>query len=172
MQAYAELETDTPGQILGVTHKTDGKSESSSSSSAKAASGSSAGAASSSSASNSTAHFSSSSSAQPQSTPPPISDEFTQKAGSDDRYSATDETGTYEYRKDQEETKRFFFLGFVIVVVALFVLAQNDTSYLEYERDKTLAEQRAVAIERERSLDLDKQQVAHSAINESQTHSA
>lgn len=27
-QAYAELEEDTPGQILGVTHKTDGKSSS------------------------------------------------------------------------------------------------------------------------------------------------
>lgn len=25
MQAYAELETDTPGQIMGVTRKTDGK---------------------------------------------------------------------------------------------------------------------------------------------------
>lgn len=31
-QAYAELETDTPGQILGVTLKTDGKSNKSSSS--------------------------------------------------------------------------------------------------------------------------------------------
>lgn len=28
IQAYAELEDDTPGQILGVTHKTDGKSAS------------------------------------------------------------------------------------------------------------------------------------------------
>lgn len=26
LQAYAELETDTPGQIMGVTFKTDGKS--------------------------------------------------------------------------------------------------------------------------------------------------
>lgn len=25
MQAYAELETDTPGQIMGITHKTDGE---------------------------------------------------------------------------------------------------------------------------------------------------
>lgn len=32
-QAYAELEKDTPGQILGVTFKSDGKSTSSSSSS-------------------------------------------------------------------------------------------------------------------------------------------
>lgn len=29
IQAYAELETDTPGQILGVTSKNDGKSKSS-----------------------------------------------------------------------------------------------------------------------------------------------
>lgn len=26
LQAYAELETDTPGQIMGITRRTDGKS--------------------------------------------------------------------------------------------------------------------------------------------------
>lgn len=31
LQAYAELEKDTPGQIYGITHKSDGKSDNSSS---------------------------------------------------------------------------------------------------------------------------------------------
>lgn len=164
-QAYAELETDTPGQILGVIHKTDGKSESSHTSTSSAgATGSAAGAGAS---SGSTRFSSTSSSSQQSTTTPPISEEFTQKAESDDRYSANDETGTYEYRKDKEELKRFYALGFIIAIIAIFIMAQKNTSYLDYERDRTLAEQRAEAIERERSMDMNSQ----SAISQSRTHS-
>lgn len=52
------------------------------------------------------------------------------------------------------------------------MLVQQDTSYLDYERDKTLAEQRAEALERERSMEPDRRMHVQSAINESRTQSA
>lgn len=127
LQAYAELEKDTPGQIFGVTHKTDGKSSTSNSSSTSWTR----------SASTSSSSTSSSSSA------PPIDERFTQKANDERAYEATDERGTHEYARERNAERHFFMVGAGVVIgLALIWFMQNQTeAYVDFERDRTFREQ-------------------------------
>lgn len=133
LQAYAELEKDTPGQIFGVTHKTDGKSSTSDTSNA------------SSSSSRSSSSFSSSSSS------PPIDERFTQKANDERNYEDTDATGTHEYR-ERNADKRFFYIGAVAVILFGFYwfIQSQSVAIVDYERDWTLREQAERRAEKER----------------------
>jgi hypothetical protein len=112
-QAYAELEKDTPGQIFGITFKSDGKS----------------------------------------STSEPISEKFTQRPTNEDTfYEEHDKTGSQEYQKNRVEPRAYFWLGFLgIFVLAVMLMNSKTEDILEYERDKTLAEQQLRQQNKERS---------------------
>lgn len=125
------MEKDTPGQILGVTHKSDGKSEQTSSSSSSARSSSSSGTQS-----------------------PPIAERFTQKASDEDAYTSHDTSDTHEHRDAQKE-KRYFYAGAASVVIFglyYLLLSGSHTSYVDYERDRTLREQREEAAIRDKQM--------------------
>lgn len=114
IQAYAELEENTPGQILGVTFKTDGKS---------------------------TTSDNNTSTSEKSSTDENISKKFTQGSFEDDNYKETDSTSTYAYRKEILDSRYYYSLGVCIVFVAFIVYTYNNMgSYLDEERDKTLFE--------------------------------
>lgn len=106
LKAYAELEKDTPGQIFGVTFKSDGKSNTT--------------------------------------TSEPISEKFTQRPDNEDTYyEEHDVTDTHEYKKNQLGPRFYFVFGMLIVFLAfLFTTSSKTESFIEYERDRTLAEQR------------------------------
>lgn len=105
-KAYAELEKDTPGQIFGVTFKSDGKSNTT--------------------------------------TSEPISEKFTQRPDNEDTYyEEHDVKDTHEYKKNKLGPRFYFVVGMMIVFIAfLFAMDKKSESFLDYERDRTLAQQR------------------------------
>lgn len=116
IQAYAELEDNTPGQILGVTFKTDGKSTSDNTSS-------------------------SSSKSTKSSDEENISKKFTQGSFEDDNYKETDSTSTHAYRKELLDSRYYYSLGVCIVFIAFIIYSYNNMgSYLDDERNKVLFE--------------------------------
>lgn len=84
IQAYAELEEDTPGQILGVVHKKDGKSNFTSATSSTAGRDADA----------------------------PLSEKYTQKAADEPEYEEHDKKGSAEYKKNQDPITKYFLVGF------------------------------------------------------------
>lgn len=110
LQAYAEIEENTPGQIMGVSIKTDGKSATSGSSSTRSTSDES------------------------------ISAKFTQGAREDDNYSKTDETDTHEYRKERLGPNFYFFFGFFLISMGFFgyMIMPNYDDDFDYERQKVI----------------------------------
>ncbi|KXJ68621.1 hypothetical protein RP20_CCG002446 [Aedes albopictus] len=147
IQAYAELEEDTPGQIMGVTFKTDGKSSSGSGSSSSSSSSSASASASGSSASSSwSSNSSSRSKASASQEKESISDRFTQRPKEDDfkDYQSHDKTGSRDHKKDQLGGSRFYFgLGVALVFVwYVYYSYQQIPHQLELERDAALERQR------------------------------
>lgn len=118
-QAYAEAETDTPGQIFGVTYKTDGKS------------------------SNWTTSSSSSSHGR-RSTAENISEEFTQGPKSE-KYETHDRSGSGEPEIERRRSENLYkMLGALIVFSIASYLYQksNETRLIEL-RDQAISEQKA-----------------------------
>lgn len=110
------MEQDTPGQIMGITHKTDGKSNNSSTTE------------------NSTA-----------STGETISEKFTQGSREEKNYSKTDKSGTVEFEKENDSIP-YKFLGMAIVIIGVFLFMNNQSqAIVEYERDQLFAERAAEA---------------------------
>lgn len=118
MQAFAELETDTPGQIFGVTYKTDGKS------------------------SNWTSSSSSSSSTR-RSTAQNISKEFTQ-GPKHEEYERHDKTASGEAASDQAHNEKIFIIiGFLIFITILaYVFKSSEEKSMIERRDRAKVEQR------------------------------
>uniref|UniRef100_A0A1Q3FXA3 DnaJ homolog l(2)tid, mitochondrial n=1 Tax=Culex tarsalis TaxID=7177 RepID=A0A1Q3FXA3_CULTA len=137
VQAYAELEEDTPGQIMGVTHKTDGKY-----SAAGAAAGSSSGG---SGPSSSSSSWSSNSSSGGQRTKAePLSEQFTQGAREEDSFRDYKSHDQSSIPRDTLGGSRFYFGLGVLLVFGWFVyysIAQIPAQ-LELERDAALERQR------------------------------
>lgn len=107
--AYAELEEDTPGQILGVVHKKDGKSKDGS------ASGSDDG----------------------QQGPETLSDKYTQKATDEPVYEEHDKKGSAEYKKSKHPINMYFVAGFAAVLFYGFIYFINDPIRVyEMSKDK------------------------------------
>uniref|UniRef100_A0A8W7P597 DnaJ homolog l(2)tid, mitochondrial n=1 Tax=Anopheles coluzzii TaxID=1518534 RepID=A0A8W7P597_ANOCL len=136
IQAYAELEDDTPGQIMGVTFKTDGKSSSSGSSSSSDSftSSSSSSSSSTSSSSNSSSTWSSSN----------VSDKHTQGARDQegyDTYKPHDPTDTHEYRKERFDSRFYYALG-ALLVMGWFVYYTHQQTNAQFERDRLEALER------------------------------
>ena len=106
-KAYAELEKDTPGQIFGVTFKSDGKSSSSAKSSE------------------------------------PISEKLTQRPTNEDTfYEEHDTKDTNDHRKNQLDYRTYFIFGFFgVFVISWMLMTKKAPEILEYERDRTIAEQ-------------------------------
>lgn len=119
LKAYAEIEKDTPGQIFGVTFKSDGKSSNTSSE--------------------------------------PISEKFTQRPQSEDTfYEEHDVKDTHDYKKNQLGPRFYFTIGMMIVFIAfLFSMEGRKESYIEYERDKTLDQQRQREANRDKKSPFD-----------------
>lgn len=146
IQAYAELEEDTPGQIMGVTFKTDGKY--SSASTASGSTSSAGGASSTSSSSTSWSSNSSSRSRSATSADEPISDKYTQGAKEDDfkNYQSHDPTESNDYKKEQLGSRFYFVLGIVLVFGWYVYYTYSQIPYqLELERDAALERQRRAA---------------------------
>ncbi|XP_058460049.1 protein tumorous imaginal discs, mitochondrial-like isoform X1 [Malaya genurostris] len=141
IQAYAELEEDTPGQIMGVTFKTDGKSSSSGSSSGSSTGDSSSGSSSFwSSNSSSTA-----SSRSKTATDETISDKFTQRSQDDDfkSYKAHDRSSV---PRDEFGSRFYFGLGILLVFAwVVYYSYARIPQQLELERDAALERQRRAA---------------------------
>ncbi|XP_053664104.1 protein tumorous imaginal discs, mitochondrial [Anopheles marshallii] len=126
IQAYAELEDDTPGQIMGVTFKTDGKSSSSGSGT---------------SSSGSSTSFSTSSSSWSSSN---VSDKHTQGARDEegyDKYKPHDPTDTHQYRKERFDTRFYYALG-ALLVAGWFVYYTNKQTDAQFERERLAALER------------------------------
>ncbi|XP_050098062.1 protein tumorous imaginal discs, mitochondrial-like isoform X1 [Anopheles aquasalis] len=119
LQAYAELEEDTPGQIMGVTHRSDGKSTSSSSSTTSSSSTSST--------------WSSEK----------VSEKQTQGARDDSYrdYKPHDETETHDYQKEQLGPRFYYSLG-VLLVLCWFGYYCFNQSNEQFERERELALER------------------------------
>ncbi|XP_053677461.1 protein tumorous imaginal discs, mitochondrial-like [Anopheles nili] len=114
VQAYAELEDDTPGQIMGVTFKTDGKSSDSSS------------------GTKSTAWSSSN-----------VADKHTQGARDESysEYKPHDATDTHEHRKERFDSRFYYALG-ALFVMGWFVYYSHVQMNAQYERDRDAALER------------------------------
>ncbi|XP_058053494.1 protein tumorous imaginal discs, mitochondrial isoform X1 [Anopheles bellator] len=124
IQAYAELEEDTPGQIMGVTFKTDGKSSTSDSGSFSSSSTS---------ASSSSSSWSSSN----------VSEKYTQGARDESYgdYTTHDKTETTSYRKEQLGSRFYFSLG-VLIVLGWFSYYMYHQNLAQFERDQEEARER------------------------------
>lgn len=115
-QAYAELETDTPGQICGVTYKTDGKSSS----------------------------WTSSSSTTRRQTAENISEEFTQGPKCEE-YESHDKSASGEQPSKLSDNRKMLNVigaGIVICIVA-YMSRQSREQYVIDRRKQALAEQKA-----------------------------
>lgn len=131
LQLYAELEENTPGQILGVTYKKDGKSNDSSS----------------------TSSFSSSSTKSKPKADEEVSSKYTQGAKHDDfnNYSATDTSETHETKKDQLGRQFYFAMGFFLIFcLAFWYNDSRSQDTLNRERDASIERQRIRSQELER----------------------
>lgn len=126
VQAYAELESDTPGQIFGVTFKTDGKSSSWTSSS--------------------------SSSSTRRSTAENISEEFTQ-GPKHEEYEPHDKSGSSDATKERRQNQKFYnAIGFCLVFFLIsYLLNRSRENEIIERRDRTIAEH-AARNEREREF--------------------
>lgn len=73
----------------------------------------------------------------------PISEKFTQRPTDEDTvYEEHDIKDTHDYKKNQLGPREYFVFGFIIVfLLFLASLASNTKTYVEYERDRTLAKQ-------------------------------
>ncbi|XP_049291523.1 protein tumorous imaginal discs, mitochondrial isoform X1 [Anopheles funestus] len=121
IQAYAELEDDTPGQIMGVTFKTDGKSSTSSSGSTKGTS--------------IYVTMPSSSSSWPSSN---VSGKYTQGARDEedhDAYKPFDSTGAHEYRKERFDSRFYYAFG-ALFVMGWFVYYTHNQTNAQFERER------------------------------------
>ncbi|XP_053689858.1 protein tumorous imaginal discs, mitochondrial-like isoform X1 [Sabethes cyaneus] len=139
IQAYAELEEDTPGQIMGVTFKTDGKSSNSSCFSSTTSASSSS---SSSWSSNSASSRSKTASEEN------ISEKFTQRAQEDDskNYRSTDRSSLRSDKQNTEGARFYFGLGLILVFVwFIYYNYSQIPRQLELERDAALERQRRAA---------------------------
>jgi hypothetical protein len=126
-QAYAELEEDTPGQIFGLTYKTDGKSSSTTEK-------------------NST--FSSSSAQSTKSMPPneeQLSSKYTQGSEDFKDYSEKDMSGTFHWKQKQLDPKIYWVIGMSLVLIG-YIWFANDYS----ERIVLEEQNKAIARNRER----------------------
>lgn len=117
-QAYAESETDTPGQTFGVTYKTDGKSSSWTSSS-------------------------SSTSSTRQSTAEKISEEFTQ-GPKHEEHEIHDENGSNDPERKRHQNEILFKMvgAAIVIVIICYMLKKSEERVMTERRDRTLAEQR------------------------------
>lgn len=60
----------------------------------------------------------------------------TQRSKDSDSYSADDPTDTHEYRKEQVAGPRlYFFIGVVLISLAIFLALQRRPMDLDYERE-------------------------------------
>lgn len=100
LQAYAELEEDTPGQILGVVQRKDGKSTNFSAD----ASGNRKG----------------------QRNDEELSERYTQKAPDEPVYEEHDKKGSAEYKKARHPVNAYFLFGFGVVLFAWMVYTMSD----------------------------------------------
>lgn len=107
LQAYAELEEDTPGQILGVVQKKDGKS----SDEGRGSSGASSGGNSGSGGGGATE---------------PLSDKYTQKAADEPVYEKHDRKGSAEYKKAKHPINAYFMFGFAGVFFWWLIYTMSD----------------------------------------------
>lgn len=98
LQAYAELEEDTPGQILGVVHKKDGKSTGVDEQEEKGERRKSE----------------------------PLSEKYTQKAGDEPVYEEHDKKGSAEYKKAKHPINAYFVFGFAGVFFMWLVYTMSD----------------------------------------------
>lgn len=96
LEAYAELEEDTPGQIFGVVQKKDGKS------------GGGEG-----------------ESGQGQKSEP-LSDKYTQKATDEPVYEKDDKKGTADYKKAKHPLNAYFMFGFAGVLFYWLIYTMSD----------------------------------------------
>lgn len=74
----------------------------------------------------------------------PLSEKFTQRPKDEDfYYEEHDITETRDYKKGQLGPRFYFMVGILLVFLFFtFGAASNTDSLIDYERDKTLAEQR------------------------------
>lgn len=104
IHAYAELEEDTPGQILGVVHKKDGKSNFESS----------GGAASTAAAEERSKRDET------------LSEKYTQKAADEPVYEKHDKKGSAEYKKAKHPMNAYFIFGFAGVFFTWLLYTMSD----------------------------------------------
>lgn len=102
LQAYAELEEDTPGQILGVVQKKDGKLDEEAEEEASGKVGPRAGSA------------------------KPLSDKYTQKASDEPAYEAHETKGTADYKKAKHPLNAYFMFGFAGVLFWWLLYTMSD----------------------------------------------
>lgn len=115
LQAYAEIESDTPGQIFGVTMKKDGKRnfENVNFSTEKVDSKFTQGA--------------------------------KETDAENANYQEHDKTGTHEYRKEQMDGKVWYGLGFLLLFgLGIYLIEYSQTKQIEIERNRVLDEQRRI----------------------------
>lgn len=129
MQAYAELEDDTPGQIFGVTHKTDGKSSSFSASS-----------------SDSSTRSSSSSSSE-------SSSKFKTQGPEKEEYVAHDISGRSDYKRPNNSRKWMWIGSGIGMLFALYLLNQKNDEY-----EMQIVQERLAKKEAEEFLRVQKEQ--------------
>lgn len=97
LMAYAELEEDTPGQILGVVHKKDGKSKGGEEEERARTN-----------------------------RDEPLADKFTQKAADEPVYEAHDRKGSAEFKKSKHPVNVYFIAGFATVVFWWLIYTMSD----------------------------------------------
>lgn len=103
--AYAELEDDTPGQILGVVHKKDGKSNEEPLSSSSSSAGD---------------------KRRKGGEQEPLSEKYTQKAADEPVYEEHDKKGSEEYKKNKHPVNAYFIFGFGAVLFWWLIYTLSD----------------------------------------------
>lgn len=115
LQTYAELETDTPGQIFGVTLKKDGKPNIEKDN------------------------------PKSENLDSKFTQGTKETEADNASYQEHDKTQTHEYRKNQLDGKVWSSLGFFILLGLGFYLANySQTKQMEIERDRVLEERRRI----------------------------
>lgn len=115
LQAYAELETDTPGQIYGVTVKSDGKP-------------------------NLEKDIPKSDTIDSK-----FTQGVKETEADNASYQEHDKTDTHEYRKEQLDGKVWYALGFVLLFgLGAYLANYSQGKQMEIERDRVLEERRRI----------------------------
>lgn len=110
-QAFAEIETDTPGQIFGVTFKTDGKSPNDTSTSRSTSK-----------------------------TQEPLSAKFTQGSKDDNfDFAQHDISDTKDYRKEILGGRSYFSFGVALIFIAFLYYTLSDGGKGEIEMETEIA---------------------------------